>query len=687
MYSNNAMTAAQSAAAIVNYVDKQPDISSTDESWAKWFFNIGSLQFEAIADMLGDAGRELFYGDMRRGERKAKEIWFAGRDAIHETMREIGLDPDDLKTAEWLDQDVGGMTRNERMNLVANLLDKSTREEIIRGGYKLKGAKKDAAAVQISERDADNMIASLDKKEAAMVKTMRRFLNTTLKSAVNESWVQLAGYEKALADDYWPRTRDIKQTGLNEGYRKWTNAALEYLGIFKQREKSKAAVMVGGIMETYQNHIKKASTFAGLAVPIRNTEIVLAKVSDKIESRYGKKFMDRVREQLSAMADLGNPSGGEMNAGAAAVLNRVSVSLLGANVRAAAKQFGGLFTASTEISPALLRDSIGDAFSEEVRREMMDNSPILRDRYDSSGARLVSPTFDSGEDLVKTSRTDYYRRLLMLPLEKCDQAVSQIIWSAAKKELKATGLKGQELLTATAERAEQIVSRTQNVTSILDMSGVALEGRKSVWWKVMTLFQSQGNSIYNIIRRTVKNYRTGKIDAAQMMGAVSLALAGNAVWSMVIGNLVTLRGWGDDDEEDKEKKTAKMISEITFDLLQENAGIFYGGSLFGAPFLRQAKRIVNKELIGLKDTRVQAGSARVENAMESAANSGLQAAEHFLSASLAAGQKIKTGPNRGKFKSEVELKKGIWKAARLTASMTGVPMILLNEGSNLLYDK
>lgn len=687
MFSNNAMTAAQSAAAIVSYVDKQPDISSTDESWAKWFFNVGSLQFEAIADMLGDAGRELFYGDMRRGERKAKSIWFAGRDAIHETMREIGLDPDDLKTAEWLDQDVGGMTRNERMNLVANLLDKSTREEIIRGGYKLKGAKKDEAAVQISERDADNMIASLDKKEAAMVKTMRRFLNTILKSAVNESWVQLAGYEKALADDYWPRTRDIKQTGLNEGYRKWMNTALEQLGIFKQREKSKAAVMIGGIMETYQNHIKKASTFAGLAVPIRNTEIVLAKISDKVESRYGKKYLNRVKEQLSAMADLGNPSGGEMNAGAAAVLNRVSISLLGANVRAAAKQFGGLFTASTEISPALLRDSMGDAFNEEVRQEMMDNSPILRDRYDSSGARLVSPTFDSGEDIVKTSRTDYYRRLLMLPLEKCDQAVSQIIWSAAKKELKATGLKGQELLTATAERAEQIVSRTQNVTSILDMSGVALEGRKSVWWKVMTLFQSQGNSIYNILRRAVKNYRTGKIDSAQLMGVVSLALAGNAVWSMVIGNLVTLRGWGDDDEEDKEKKTAKMISEITFDLLQENAGIFYGGSLFGAPFLRQAKRIVNKELIGLKDTRVQAGSARVENAMESAANSGLQAAEHFLTASLTAGQKIKTGPNRGKFKSEVELKKGIWKAARLTASMTGVPMILLNEGSNLLYDK
>jgi hypothetical protein len=687
MFANNAMTAAQNASAIISHVEKQPDISSTDESWAKWFFNVGSLQFEAIADMLGDAGRELFYGDMRRGERKAKEIWFAGRDAIHETMKEIGLDPDDLKTAEWLDQDVGGMTRNERMNLVANLLDKSTREEIIRGGYKIKGAKKDAAAVQISERDADNMVASLDKKEAAMVKTMRRFLNTTLKSAVNESWVQLAGYEKALADDYWPRTRDIKQTGLNEGYRKWANTALESLGIFKQREKSKAAVMVGGIMETYQNHIKKASTFAGLAVPIRNTEIVLAKISDKVESRYGKKYLNRVKEQLSAMADLGNPSGGEMNAGAAAVLNRVAVSLLGANVRAAAKQFGGLFTASTEISPALLRDSMGDAFNEEVRREMMDNSPILRDRYDSSGARLVSPTFDSGEDLVKTSRTDYYRRLLMLPLEKCDQAVSQIIWSAAKKELKATGLKGQELLTATAERAEQIVSRTQNVTSILDMSGVALEGRKSVWWKVMTLFQSQGNSIYNIIRRAVKNYRTGKIDSAQLMGVVSLALAGNALWSMVIGNLVTLRGWGDDDEEDKEKKTAKMISEITFGLLQENAGIFYGGSLFGAPFLRQAKRIVNKELIGLKDTRVQAGSARVENAMESAANSGLQAAEHFLTASLTAGQKIKTGPNRGKFKSEVELKKGVWKAARLTASMTGVPMILLNEGSNLLYDK
>ena len=687
VFANNAMTAAQNADKIISHVEKQPDISSTDESWAKWFFNIGSLQFEAIANMMGDAGRELFYGDMRRGERKAKEIWFAGRDEIHDEMKRIGLDPDDLKTAEWLDQDVGGMTRNERMNLVANLLDKSTREEIIRGGYKLKAAKKDDPAVMITEKDADNLIASLDKKEAAMVKTMRRFLNTTLKAAVNDSWVQLAGYEKALADDYWPRTRDIKQTGLNEGYRKWANNALESLGIFKQRERSKAAVMIGGVMETYQNHLKKASTFAGLAIPIRNTEIVLGKISDKIESRYGKKFLDRVKEQLSAMADLGNPTGGEMNAGAAAVLHRVSVSLLGGNIRAAAKQFGGLFTASTEISPALLSQSIGDAFDEDTRREMMENSPILRDRYDSSGARLVSPTFDSGEDLVKTSRTDYYRRLLMLPLEKCDQAVSQIIWSAAKKEQKAKGLKGQELIAATAERAEQIVSRTQNVTSVLDMSGVALEGRKSVWWKVMTLFQSQGNSIYNILRRGIENYRTGKIDSAQLMGVVSLALAGNAVWSMVIGNLVTLRGWGDDDDEPEEKKRARMISEITFDLLQENAGIFYGGSLFGAPFLRQAKKIVNKELIGLKETRVQAGSARVENAMESVANSGLQAAEHFLSASLTAGQKIKSGPNKGKFKSEVELKRGVWKATRLAASMTGIPMILLNEGSNLLYNK
>jgi hypothetical protein len=687
VFANNAMTAAQNADKIISHVEKQPDISSIDESWAKWFFNIGSLQFEAIANMMGDAGRELFYGDMRRGERKAKGIWFAGRDEIRDEMKRIGLDPDDLKTAEWLDQDVGGMTRNERMNLVANLLDKSTREEIIRGGYKLKAAKKDDPAVMITEKDADNLIASLDKKEAAMVKTMRRFLNTTLKAAVNDSWVQLAGYEKALADDYWPRTRDIKQTGLNEGYRKWANNALESLGIFKQRERSKAAVMIGGVMETYQNHLKKASTFAGLAIPIRNTEIVLGKISDKIESRYGKKFLDRVKEQLSAMADLGNPTGGEMNAGAAAVLHRVSVSLLGGNIRAAAKQFGGLFTASTEISPALLSQSIGDAFDEDTRREMMENSPILRDRYDSSGARLVSPTFDSGEDLVKTSRTDYYRRLLMLPLEKCDQAVSQIIWSAAKKEQKAKGLKGQELIAATAERAEQIVSRTQNVTSVLDMSGVALEGRKSVWWKVMTLFQSQGNSIYNILRRGIENYRTGKIDSAQLMGVVSLALAGNAVWSMVIGNLVTLRGWGDDDDEPEEKKRARMISEITFDLLQENAGIFYGGSLFGAPFLRQAKKIVNKELIGLKETRVQAGSARVENAMESVANSGLQAAEHFLSASLTAGQKIKSGPNKGKFKSEVELKRGVWKATRLAASMTGIPMILLNEGSNLLYNK
>jgi hypothetical protein len=309
---------------------------------------------------------------------------------------------------------------------------------------------------------------------------------------------------------------------------------------------------------------------------------------------------------------------------------------------------------------------------------MFKYSPILRDRYDSTGAKLVTPMFDTDSGTGGMTKIEIWKRRAMWLLETFDKAVSQIIWQAAKSEIKAANPKWSkiEVLKATASRAEQVISRTQNVTSVLDMSGIAVESRKQAGYKALTMFQSQGNSIYNIIRRAIRNYRRGDISGAKLLGILTLATTGNAVWSSMVGNLVTaslLRGGGDDDKEEKKIISA---SETAWDIVQENLNMFYGGSLVSS-FVRQIKRIADKDKVFVSETKI-------ENAIESAINNSMQGLIHILSGALKTGEVFKSGPSKGKQKSEAEYKRGAIKLFRGLAPATGFPMFPVSEAMKLL---
>jgi hypothetical protein len=670
---------------------KLADQEGQTGEYAKWFFGIGSMQYEAVTEMMGEVGRKIFYSDMREGERKSKEIWFKGRDILHDAMTALGIGPEDKKTSDWLEEQTkvntssgaAELTRDERMNLVASLKDPSTRAEIIKAGFKLKSDKN--KTYQMTSDDCDAAIKSLSKAEMKIVDTMREFVNGELKNEINDTWVELAGYEKAMKKDYWPRTRDANKTGVNQGFRQYAKTALEELGIFKERQTSSQAVMIGNAMDTYQNHLKKSSTFAGLAIPIRNIELAMGKggLSQSLENQFGKKFVARIEDQIQAIADLGHSGEGVLNRWLSKVLRNISVGFLGFNLRSALKQFGGLFTAATEISGAYLAGAFGKGFNEETRKEMYAHSAILRDRYDSTGAKLAGPSFDSTS--IVGNKEVWTRRAMKL-LENFDRAVSQIVWEAAKQEIKDKnpGIGKAELMRETAKRAESIVSRTQNVTSILDMSGVGVEARKNSALKAVTMFQSQGNSIYNIIRRAIRNFKTGKTSKLEMAWTLTLATMGNAIWSSMIGNLVSgpviaalVRGGGDDEDEIKKYFN---LSETAWDIAQENINMFYGGSLL-SPVVRNMKRLADKD-------KVFVASGKIENATESVINNTLQGVQHIMTGALNAGEKIKSGPNKGQMKSNIEYEKGAAKLiVRGLMPLAGLPSFPVSEAMKILYSK
>lgn len=701
-FGDRVTTIAKTVESVENHIKTEDKIADEDGEvgGAKWFFKIGSLQFEDIADMLGKAGKDFVYGALRAGEILTKQLWFQGRDSVFDVMKKHGHDPDDAATRRWYEEKTSIITndgpveidRRFKMNLIATLLDPDTRNQVLDSVYKKgknAGKVKPGAGFVIDKKGTKTyrldatmfriMLKEMGKDEQAIVNAMRENLNTTFRRAANDVFVQLTGYAKLVKSGYWPRVRDTDPTGLNEGFKNFTpKTALEQLGIFKERIGSKSPVLIRDINDVYQNHIKKMATFIGLAVPARNIEIILGagKLGRSLEERFGKQYVNRIKDQIQAIADLGTPGGGEMNKMLSGLLRNISVGFLGFNPRAAIKQFGGLFTAMTEISPEYISASLGAARDQAIEKEMFENSSIIRDRYDSTGSALVTPTFDAERGMLRSdSALEIAKDKAMSWLHWGDKAVSQIIWQAAKMEISAKqpNLKGDALMRAVAERAEQVISRTQNVTSVVDMSGVAIESRKSAAYKALTMFQSQGNSIYNILRRSIRRFRRGDIELPEFLWAVSMAVFGNAIWSSLVGRLVTLRGWK--GKEPAEARIARWRGEVAWDVLQENMNIIYGGSMFSS-FARNAERIINKQPFF--------ESGKAENVVESVVNNAIRGSENALRGAVSSGEKFKSGPSRGKEKSEVFYKRAISDILRATAPAAGIPVVPINELNNLL---
>lgn len=688
---------------IENHLPTERKIADEDGNTKNWFFNVGLLQFEDLCLKLGRSGKDFIYGSIKIGERLTKKLWFAGRDSVFAVMEKHDLPRDDAKTRRWFEAEQtittnegqASLSRALKMSLIASLLDPSTRKEVLDSTYKVgknKGKIKQGAGFVLEKKGTKSyhltsqmfrkMLDGMSSAERDIVNKMRENLNGIYREEGNKAFLQLTGYEKLVKSGYWPRVRDIDPSGLNEGFKNFTpKTALEQLGVFKERSGSRSPVVIRDINQVYQNHIKKLSTFIGLALPSRNIEILLGagRAGRTIEARFGKQFISRIQDQIQAIADLGTPGGGELNKMFSNAIRNVSTGFLGFNPRATLKQFGGLFTAATEIDIRYILSSLGAAIDKSVEAEMYEYSPILRDRYESAGAALLTPTFDTEQGMLKSdSKLEMLRDKAMSWLNAGDKAVSLIIWEAAKKELAAqdpnADTKSSEFLEAVATRAEEVVSRTQNVTSVADMSGVAIESRKSATYKALTLFQSQGNSIHNIMRRYIRRYRDGEIPLEKLLYGFALAAFGNALWSSMIGRLVTLRGWKD-EKEPEENRAARLTGDVVMDVVQENVNSIYGGSLLNT-FVDNVGRIVTKQPTFRE--------GRIENPLESVINSGIRGAENGLRGMMSGDEKFRSGKNKGDKKSSAFYHRAINDILRATAPAVGVSVIPISEMKNLL---
>jgi len=215
-------------------------------------------------------------------------------------------------------------------------------------------------------------------------------------------------------------------------------------------------------------------------------------------------------------------------------------------------------------------------------------SPELRERYSGSGMQMISPVFECEQGKIRKYPWWHWKSPIQ-GLQYFDRINTSVAWVGIREKIKRDNpdISRKDLLERTAREAERVVNRTQNTTSIVDMSGIALESRKSVPFKILTAFQSQGNKNLNIIIRTYQQWRAGKISSAKAGAILSAVLIGNTIWVMAVNTVFhgIMKSLGGDDR-DKKKANPVFIRNVAFQIIEENISNVYGGSNIIAPFVR-----------------------------------------------------------------------------------------------------
>ena len=416
----------------------------------------------------------------------------------------------------------------------------------------------------------------------------RFFFNNTAKNAINDTYMQLKHRILATDDAYIPFEVDqnsiVKEiTGEND-----IQQTISSYGMLKDMQKGASnPLIITGLNNVLERHIEQVATIQGLAIPIRDFNKVW-----NVKSTDGS---TTVKEQIQKVAGDGatkvitqtvrdlqgdRPRSDKLD-GISRAYKKVKSNYISAtfflNVSVMLKQIGSMFSAVAVIayrSPVRMMGNLIYTFanSKKIAAEV--------DKYTATAWMRRQGLSDAELKTLATERRKtkvgkFFDKLGSGGMILMDYNVALSLWKYAKQDVaKKTGLRGEELLKATAEFYDEVIETTQSMTDVLHRPEIQRSG--GVGTELLgtfktDLYQNAGN-----LRMAVGEFTHSRTNenAKKLVKTVSGILT-SAMWGSIVTSLVALARYKVDryrDEEDDELTPESWFKVQGMDLLQELAG-------------------------------------------------------------------------------------------------------------------
>lgn len=461
--------------------------------------------------------------------------------------------------------------------------------------------------------------AAMTDYDRAWCADMKEFFDHYTTNLINETSLQLVGYQRATVKNYYPIAvdRSVLATqieGLN------LDATIEGRGFLKNRVKSSQPILLEECSSVVQRSLRDTAAYAGLAAPIRDVQKILNSSVETqegltnlkngiIKEQWGRDAVSYINDLLTDLQTtqrkrpstanrvLGNLRGNY--AGAVLTLNPGVAIAQAASLPTAAAVLGGDTMAAVVPFVKNLSPKARTALETEIR----EHGDVLLD-WRKRGSQKGELASIGQSETVAEKAMDKLPTALTGWINGMDEITVAALWEGSKRYVRshAAEFEGADVTgspaywEAVSRTYQKVIEQTQPNYTVMQRAGIQRNPNELL--KQLTMFTTQRFQNYGILADAIgdynaqaERYRQNQSEenkaelqraAAQRNRAIVSQVAQTAVFAvMKIGADFLLHRW-DREQDENGDVTAKSMWQRFASLYTESfAGNFlYGSELY-----------------------------------------------------------------------------------------------------------
>lgn len=461
----------------------------------------------------------------------------------------------------------------------------------------------------------ENALTDYDR---AWIADMQELFNQYTTNLINETSMQLLGYNRAGVKNYYPIAVDksalaTQIEGLN------LDATIEGRGFLKNRvKKAVQPILLEECSNVVQRSIRDTAAYAGLALPIRDVQKVLnSNVETKdgvynlkngiIKEQWGRSAVEYINDLLTDLQTTQRKRDNGVSRMAARLRGNYAGAILTLNPGVAIAQAASLPTAAAVLGSDTMASVVPFVknFSTKQRAaletEISEHGDVLLEwrKRGSQRGELAS----IGKAPTRAEKAmDKLPKVLTGWINGADEITVAALWEGSKAYVKnhpgefaeeAAKEGSEDYWQAVNRMYQKVIEQTQPNYTVMQRAGIQRNPDEFV--KTFTMFTTQRFQNYGILADAVMDYNAQKARfeegeteetkaelqraGKQLQRAAGSQVAQTAVFALMkIGADFLLHRWDREQDENGDVTLKSLLSRFTGLFTESAAGNFLFGS-------------------------------------------------------------------------------------------------------------
>lgn len=560
--------------------------------------NYDMLDPQTMFGKMGDNMKST-YDALRNGLDKKTEKLRSAQEYVDDIVDKYGIKPKELR--EWtgsnaktqhfktsrgeIDLTVAQVMSlyelNKRSQARGHMYDRNggIKQAPVVGKAKLEGTtytpaqiKKNYRPVKVTAADVETITKTLTPAQRALADGLQQFMGDQCAAWGNEVTMDMYGYEKFTAKNYFPISTDKNYVATRQGDAGNKASTIKNMGITKSTTPyANNPLIIEDIFDVFSRQVDNMSTYNAYVIPLSDLNKVYnykdtrgmtefgSSIKEVIERTFGKQGNDYI---VKLVSDINGTVNKDKSIASQLVSNMKAASVAG-NLRVAAQQPTAYIRASMEINPKYLARGATTITRKGQWDLICKYAPIAQ--WKDWGFYRMDTSRQMKDIMFNTDSTKQrFVNATMILAEKGDQLAWNRLWRACEYECmdQHPDLKEgtEEFYERVGKRFSEVVDKTQVVDSILHRTQIMRS--QSEINQLATSFMAEPLKTYDMLYRAATDVKTKKEGSKSRAVRAATVFVLTGVATSIAASAVDMLRDDDRDKNSKEKYIDSLKSNI-----------------------------------------------------------------------------------------------------------------------------